>query len=155
MPFSHERKKRTHSAGIPLAETFPPQSLRFWWDPGLYPEDAVARVLFPMYVWRIDEQELRRRVIELGLIQPGHDSPLVTNNTLVPLMGIIDVKNLGYSSFEPEFATLVRAGKTDRRLWLAIFEMLEYSSRSRFLMERLVGHTLRALNLTIEQILTA
>lgn len=66
------------------------------------------RMILPLVVWRTDEQDIRRVVRERELVLPGNDSPLVSNHQLVVAMAVADVLNLGYSSFEPEFAQLVR-----------------------------------------------
>lgn len=97
--------------------------------------------VFPLAVWRTDEQDIRAEVRRLGLLNPGHDSPVATNSELVLPMCVVDLLTLGYCSFEPEFAQLVREGKTDRRLWRGIFEALEHGTRS----GRLVADADRAL----------
>ena len=89
--------------------------------------------VFPLAVWRINEQEIRSIVRTLKLLLPGSDSPLVSNNALITAMSVIDVLNNGYCSFEPEFAQLVREGKTDRKTWLHTFELLEFATRKGFL----------------------
>ena len=91
------------------------------------------REVFPLAVWRTGEDEIRREVRERGLVLPGTDSPIVSNHELVIAMAVADILNLGYSSFEPEFAQLVREGKTDRRTWLYVFELLEFAVRRGFL----------------------
>lgn len=90
------------------------------------PDESPVRTFFPLAVWRVNEQAIRAAVRDLGLIKPGNESPLATNSPLVTAMAVVDVLNLGYCSFEPEFAQLVREGKTDRRLWLYLFEIIEY-----------------------------
>jgi hypothetical protein len=90
-------------------------------------------------------------VRQLGLLTPGNDSPLVTNSVLAIPMCVSDILNRGYCSFEPEFAQLVREGKADRRLWLGIFELMEYGVRTGRLI-REANLTLGRLGLTLDQI---
>lgn len=98
--------------------------------------------IFPLAVWRVNEQEIRAQVRALGLLPPGTDSPVQSNSDLILAMSVIDVLNLGYCSFEPEFAQMVRQGKTERKTWLHVFELLEYGVRRGFFkkdLERTLG----------------
>ena len=106
-------------------------------------------VIHPLAVWRVNEQEIRAEVRRQKLLPPGDDNPVVTNNRLILTMCALDVKNNGYCSFEPEFAQLVREGKTDRKTWLYNFELLEFATRKGFL-DKEIQDSLGRLNLTIE-----
>jgi hypothetical protein len=90
------------------------------------PGAGPVRTFCPLAVWRVNEQTIRAAVRALSLLPPGQDSPLATNSPLVAAMCVVDILTLGYCSFEPEFAQLVREGKTDRQLWLHLFELAEY-----------------------------
>lgn len=78
--------------------------------------------------------------------------PLVTNNATIPVMGIADINKIGYSSFEPEFAQMIREGKADRQLWLNIFEMNEYVGKTGWLLGKDVKETLAVLEINPTQI---
>jgi hypothetical protein len=108
--------------------------------------------VFPLAVWRTGEQEIRAIVRDRGLLPKGSDSPLVSNSTLILAMSIIDVLNIGYSSFEPEFAQLVREGKSDRKNWLYLFEMLEFATR-RGLLAKDLNETLGRLQLSLADVI--
>jgi hypothetical protein len=117
------------------------------------PGQDAPRLIFPLGVWRTDEQQIRAHVRSHGLLTPGNDSPLATNSPLVMPMCVVDILNQGYCSFEPEFAQLVREKKTDRRLWLSVFELIEFGVKS----GRLIGEadrTLSRLGLTLDQVTT-
>ena len=107
--------------------------------------------VFPLAVWRINEQEIRSIVRTLKLLLPGSDSPLVSNNALITAMSVIDILNNGYCSFEPEFAQLVREGKTDRKTWLHTVELLEFATRKGFLAKD-VNAGLGKLGLTLAEV---
>jgi len=107
--------------------------------------------IFPLAVWRTDEQEIRARVREWDLMLPNSDSPLVSNSTLITAMGVLDLKNLGYSSFEPEFAQMIREGKSDRDVWLPIFQLLEFATQ-RGLMDKDLQKTLESLDLKLNDV---
>ena len=107
--------------------------------------------VFPLAVWRPNEQEIRKTVRSLKLLPPGSDSPLVSNSSLILTMSAVDVLNNGYCSFEPEFAQLIREGKTDRKTWLHAFELLEFATRKGFL-DKEVKQTLARLDLTLNDV---
>jgi hypothetical protein len=115
------------------------------------PDQSAPHLIFPLAVWRLDEQEIRKKVRQHRLLTPGNDSPLVTNSVLVMPMCVVDILDRGYCSFEPEFAQLVREKKTDRRLWLSIFELMEYGVKNGRLIKQ-ANLTLSRLGLTLDQI---
>jgi len=117
------------------------------------PDEGPVRTFFPLAVWRANEQAIRSAVKELGLIKPGNESPLATNSSLLTAMAVVDVLNLGYCSFEPEFAQLVREGKTDRRLWLYLFEIIEYLTHTGPLKEE-ASRALSTLDLTLDEVVS-
>ena len=108
--------------------------------------------IHPLVVWKMDEQEIRNIVREEGYLLKGSDDPVVSNNRLIPCMAVLDMLNLGYSSFEPEFAQLVREGKSDRQFWVSVHELLEYAVRKRWL-HRDANRVLSELGLNLEQLL--
>ena len=109
-------------------------------------------VIHPLAVWRVNEQGIRDEVRNRKLLPPGSDNPIVTNNNLILTMCALDVKNNGYCSFEPEFAQLVREGKTDRKTWLYNFELLEFATRKGF-MDNEIKESLSKLNLTLDDVI--
>lgn len=148
-----ERKQRTHSAGFRLEDLYDTHERRkYWWDGTLWPEECIPRVLYPFYAWDYDEDFIRGEVVRLGLIEPGQDNPLATNNDTIPVMLAVDSCALGYSGFEPEFAELVRSGKADRGFWLSVFQALEYLSKRGEFMPQSVAETLGRLGLTHAQV---
>jgi hypothetical protein len=143
-----ERQARTRSAGFDLREIYTNQELRkYWWDGTACRKDQVPRVVYPFYAWPYDEDLIRQSVVELELIDPGHDNPLITNNDTIPLMLAVDVCKMGYAGFEPEFAQLIRSGRSERAPWLAVFEAVEYLSYNGSLMPSCVDDTLGHLDL--------
>ena len=116
------------------------------------PEDAPPSLICPLAAWRTDEQEIRQYCLDEELIKKGKDSPMVTNSELVMPMAAVDFLNLGYCSFEPEFAQLVREGRTDRKLWLNIFQQLEHGVHSGMLVKQ-ANKILKKLNLDLDLII--
>ena len=148
MPPEIERQKAVSYAGIQLNEVFSAEEMRYWWDGSAWPAERVPRFIFPFYAWAPDEHYIIREVQRLKLLDPKKSSPLVTNNELIPVIGLIDVAKFGYSTFEPEFAQMIREGKTERHYWLNVFEMLEYSAKTGRFISSTVDQTLGKLGLT-------
>lgn len=114
-------------------------------------EEGQPNTVFPLAVWKPNEQHIRETCRNKKLLLPGSDSPVVSNNDLILTQVVVDFLNLGYSSFEPEFAQLVREGKTDRKTWLHLFELLEYASTRGYL-NKDVEKSLKKLNLSINDV---
>lgn len=147
-PPERERADRVHVAGMPLKDIFSPEDPDLWWHGSRWPADRVARLLFPLAAWNRDESEIRRRVAEWGLLPPHENSPIVTNHQLIPLLGVVDVHQKGYSGFELEFCRMIREGKAPRRHWRNVFEFLEHTSRTGRFVKPAVLDALRQLDLT-------
>ena len=85
-------------------------------------------MIYPFYAWGYDEESILGEVKRLDLIDLEQANPLITNNDTIPVMLAVDVCTLGYSSFEPEFAGLIRTNRANRAQWLALFESMNYLS---------------------------
>lgn len=147
IPADQALARVTQTLGRDLSDIYDASELQYWWDPARFPKEAWPRFIHPFYVWRFEEAEIQRRVVELGLIKAGNDSPLLTNNILIPMMIMSDYHHLGYASFEPEFASMVREGKADRIFWRNVFEMLEYSARTGWMLDKEVDKIAASLGL--------
>ena len=102
--------------------------------------------VFPMAVWNPSEEQINKHI-------PDHieTDPLKTNHSLVLPMCVLDIKRLGYFSFEQEFGSLVRRGKADRKKWLYAFEMLEFFSRKGWL-DPIANNELAKLGLSLKDL---
>ena len=147
-PRDRELQDRTETAGIPLTDIVTGSALRTWWRASDFPAERVARMVFPMAAWDLEEDDVRAAVRGWGLVRQGYDSPIVTNHALIPLIGVVDVHQLGYSSFEVEFCRMIREGKADRQHWQNVFELLEYTSRTGMFVRPPVDQGLAMLGLT-------
>jgi hypothetical protein len=147
-PPERERLDRTHVAGLALADIFGPDDPHPWWRGSRWPADRVARLLFPMAAWNLDESVVRDRVAADGLLSPRENSPVVTNHQLIPLLGVVDVHQRGYSGFEIEFCRMIREGKAPHAHWRRVFEFLEHTSRTGLFLKPAVLDALHQLDLT-------
>ncbi len=143
-----EAGRREQSGGIELSDIFSQTEMQYWWNGPAWQPEQRPRMLFPFYIWDYEETFIKEQVLGLNLMPQGDESPLVTNNALIPLMGIVDMVTFGYSSFEPEFARMVRNNKADRKDWLYTFETLEYAARTGRLLGRAVDEVLERLSLS-------
>lgn len=151
-PRSKEFADRKETAGLPLDKIFTPEEIKFWWHGSSWPEQKIARLLFPLYCWDLEEEEILKKVTEWGLVLGQKQSPLVTNHQLIPLLAVLDVHQFGYSSFEKEFCRMIREGKADKKHWQGIFEFLEYTSRTGLFVKPAVLEALAELDLTLEEL---
>ncbi|MEO8040313.1 MAG: hypothetical protein ABI794_16215 [Betaproteobacteria bacterium] len=152
VPQDQAFEKISHTIGHPLEEIYDTREFQYWWDPERYPRQSWPRFIHPFYVWRHGEEEIKATVTELGLIEPGNESPLLTNNQIIPLMIVVDYLRIGYASFEPEFAQLVRESKASPGFWRNVFEMLEYSARTGWMLDKELDKIVRSIDLTREQV---
>jgi hypothetical protein len=151
-PRERERQPRTETAGLKLTDIFDAEGCRQWWPGQTRPDVDVPRLLFPLYAWDLEEEQIKRQVVEWGLIADRNQSPIVTNHRLIPLLGVVDVHRLGYSSFEPEFCRMIREGKAEREHWQHTFEFLEHTSRTGLFVKPLVLDLLAELGLTVDDV---
>lgn len=146
-PLNLEMADRQETAGIALKDIFEPSEINRWWHGSQWPQDQVARLIFPLYAWDLEEAEIKQKVTEWGLLTKKEYSPAVTNHQLIPVLGVVDVHQRGYSSFEPEFCRMIREGKANRYDWQMTFEFLEYTSRTGLFLKPIVIQKLAELNL--------
>lgn len=151
-PREVEERRRTETAGLKLEDIFDENERELWWQGKTREDMQVPRLLFPLHAWDLEEAEIKRLVVEWGLIRNRDQSPIVTNHRLIPLLGVVDVHRFGYSSFEKEFCRMIREGKAEREQWQHTFEFLEYTSRTGMFVKPLVLDLLQELGLTTEDV---
>lgn len=92
-------------------------------------------VLFPYAFLDLSEEYIKEKCVQLKLMSKRSADPLSTNSALITLMAVVDVCNLGYSSFEPEFCSMIREGKADYRTWCNVFSLIEHCAKTGFLVK--------------------
>lgn len=151
-PQSLLRAPRKDVAGNPLSAIFKGDDLQMWWNEENSENSFQPRLLFPLYAWNLQEEYIKEKVVEWRLISKKEQSPIVTNHRLIPLLGVVDVHQKGYSSFEPEFCRMIREGKAELKIWQHTFEFLEYTARTGFLVRPVVKKLLHDLNLDLTDV---
>jgi hypothetical protein len=151
-PRELEANDRTHVAGMPLCEFHDKNEIKLWWHPSQYNENERPRLLFPLYCWDLEEEDIIQAVQEMGLMQEKAVSPIVTNHLFIPVLGVVDVHKFGYTSYEYEFCRMIRDGKADLVHWRNTFEFLEYTSQSGLFVEKICVDMLARINLTLKDV---
>jgi hypothetical protein len=151
-PREVEYTDRTQTAGLQLRDIFDDQEIQKWWRASKWPQEQIARLLFPLYCWDLEESEIIKKVTEWGLVSPKKYSPIVTNHQLIPLLGVVDVHRFGFSSFEKEFCRMIREGKAEKEHWQKVFEFLEYTSRTGLFVKPTVLESLEQLDLSLKDV---
>ncbi len=151
-PRERECSDRVETAGLPLKDIFAPDEVELWWHGARWPRGRVARLFFPLFAWDLEEEEVKKKVAEWGLLPKKAHSPIATNHKLIPLLGVTDVHQRGYSGFEIEFCRMIREGKADYRQWLFTFEFLEYTARTGLFVKSVVIDLLAQLGLRTEDV---
>lgn len=151
-PPERERSDRTHVAGMALSDIYNETERGLWWRGSRWSAERVARLLFPLYAWNLDESVIAKQVADWGLLHPRENSPLVTNHQLIPLLGVVDIHRMGYSGFEKEFCRMIREGKAPLKRWRAVFEFLEHTARTGLFIKPIILKALNDLDLTPEDV---
>ncbi|MGE3442370.1 MAG: hypothetical protein AB7L13_07045 [Acidimicrobiia bacterium] len=148
-PRDTERSDRVHTAGLAINDIFDEEpDRRLWWRASDFEPDAVARLVFPLYCWDLEENEIKAAVERWGLLSNKAASPIATNHQLIPLFGVVDVHRSGYSSFEPEFCRMVREGRARIEDWQPVFEFLEFTARTGLFIRPTIDTLLARLDLS-------
>jgi hypothetical protein len=143
---------RTHVAGMPLSEFHNQHETNQWWHGTKYSDNERPRLLFPLYCWDLEEENILQAVQEMGLMQGKAVSPIVTNHLFIPVLGVVDVHKFGYTSYEYEFCKMIRDGKADLVHWRNTFEFLEYTSQNGMFVKNICVEMLDKINLTLEDV---
>ena len=123
--------------------------LRRFYDPARFPAGTrFPRYLAPYHAWDYDQDEVIRKVAELGLVRrKGHASPIVSNYPINWLLMYSDLKHFGYNPYAPEFCDLIRDGKANLAYWRIAAPAVDFMIRNRVFLGREVARCMRWLDL--------
>lgn len=153
MPDKRRFSDRKEIAGNALQDIFPDKNdQNIWWHASKWEKEQIPQMAFPLVAWDLAEQDIRAKVIQLGILEAGLDSPILTNSEYIPLLGVVDVHRDGYSSFEPEFSRMIREGKAKKENWQYVWEVLEYTARTGQIISGTIDETLAKLELTRQDV---
>lgn len=139
-------------AGYNLDNIFSKDDKAMYWDATPYKKEDIPRLICPMVAWRPPKTEVLQVLIRNNLLLKSHTSPLITNNKVLPIMAAIDMKLIGYCSFEPEFCAMIRAKKTNPTYWRNVFEVTEYLAKRGKMLSPQFEKVLHDLGLTKKKV---
>ncbi|OYY95558.1 MAG: hypothetical protein B7Y41_03395 [Hydrogenophilales bacterium 28-61-23] len=133
---------------------FSDNELGRFYNPLLLPADTrFPRYLAPYHAWDYDQNEVMRKVTELGLVKRGrHASPILSNYPINWLMMYSDLKHFNYNPYAPEFSALIREGKASLAYWQVMAPLVDFMIRRRVLLGREVSRCMKWLDLSDEDL---
>jgi len=133
---------------------FGDDELAHFFNPRELPADTrFPRYLAPYHAWDYDQNEVMRKVTELGLVKRGaHASPILSNYPINWLMMYSDLKHFRYNPYAPEFSALIRQGKASLAYWRMMGPLVDFMIRHRVLLGREVTRCLNWLDLRAEDL---
>jgi hypothetical protein len=129
---------------------FDEADLARFWNPALCrPGTRFPRYIAPFHAWEYNQDEIMKKVVQLGLISDTkHASPVYSNYPINWLLMYSDLQNLGYNPYAPEFSTLIREGKANRAYWRVMGPVVDFMIRRKFYLGHHVKTHLDWLGLT-------
>ncbi|MBN8542575.1 MAG: hypothetical protein J0L82_19450 [Deltaproteobacteria bacterium] len=139
-------------SGFKISDIFSEEDQKLFWDGTGKDPARVPRYILPLVAWRPDKSAIDGDV-EIERLLPKRDSsPILTNNQVLAVMTAIDIKTIGYCSFEPEFSEMIRYRENDPVYWRNVFELVELAVKRRFLLGKIIEKVLGKLELKPEQV---
>ncbi len=139
-------------SGFKIADIFNKEDQDLFWDGTTKNPDRIPRYILPFVAWRPDKKTTRDVVEKEGLLPKRDSSPIITNNQVLSVMTALDIKTIGYSSFEPEFAEMIRFRENDPLYWRNVFELVEFAVHNDVLLKKIVGKVVKKLGLKTEEL---
>jgi hypothetical protein len=129
---------------------FDADDLSRFWDPMRYPvSTSFPRYLAPFHAWEYNQEEIMKKVVELGLVRRSrHASPIHTNYPITWLLMYSDLNHFGYNPYQPEFSALIRAGKASLTYWRIAAPVVNFMVRHRILLANEVNRSLQWLGMS-------
>ncbi len=133
---------------------FSADDLGRFFKPGDYPAGTqFPRYLAPFHAWPYNQEEIMRKVVELGLVATSkHANPIHSNYPINWLLMYSDLRTFGYNPYAPEFSALIRRGKANRNYWRIMGPLVDFMIRKRLGPGREVTRSLNWLGLTTNEL---
>jgi hypothetical protein len=126
---------------------------RFWNPNGYAPGTRFPRYLAPYHAWPYDQDEIMKKVVELGLISSTKNaSPVFSNYPINWLLMYSDLRNFGYNPYAPEFSTLIREGKANKQYWKVMGKIVDFITLKKIYLGRHGSQYMRWLDLRDEDL---
>lgn len=141
---------RTDYFGIPVADVFGTDTAHVW-KGSRHDPARIPRWVFPHHAWRPPQGEIERFLAAEGFA-PARVKQFYTGNDLQAVFLLHDYRSLGWFSYEPETAIMLRAGLVDRREWRRIYALMEVVARSDRLTRRVAEPVLERMGLRYDEL---
>ncbi|MBP9699295.1 MAG: 7-cyano-7-deazaguanine synthase [Elusimicrobia bacterium] len=139
-------------SGFKISAIFSEEDQKLFWDGTGKDKERIPQYIIPLVAWRPDKGAVQVELARQGLLPKRNSSPILTNNQVLGVMTAIDIKTIGYCSFEPEFAEMIRFKENDPVYWRNVFELVELAAKQKILMNKLISKVLGKLGLTTDQV---
>ncbi|NRF66485.1 hypothetical protein HLB44_05780 [Aquincola sp. S2] len=133
---------------------FDAHDLARFWNPRRHaPGTRFPRYLAPYHAWPYDQDEIMKKVVELGLIESSKNaSPVFSNYPINWLLMYSDLRTFGYNPYAPEFSTLIREGKANRHYWKLMGKVVDFITLNKVYLGRHVARHMEWLGLRDEDL---
>lgn len=139
-------------SGFNISTIFSEEDQKLFWDGTGKDKERIPQYILPLLAWRPDKGAVQVELARQGLLPKRDSSPILTNNQVLGVMTAIDIKTIGYCSFEPEFAEMIRFKENDPVYWRNVFELVELAAKQKILLNKIISKVLGKLGLTTEQV---
>ena len=139
-------------SGFSIKNIFTEEDQKLFWDGTNKDPERIPHYVCPFVAWRPDKGAIKKQLADEGLLPVKDSSPILTNNQVLSVMSAIDIRTIGYSSFEPEFSEMIRYRENEPDYWRNVFEFLEFSVRSKYIVHKTVDRVLKKLGLTLKDV---
>jgi hypothetical protein len=125
-----------------------------FWNPARYPANTrFPRYLAPYHAWRYNQDDIMKKVVELGLIRSSKNaSPVFSNYPINWLLMYSDLKSFGYNPYAPEFSALIREGKANKQYWKLMGKVVDFITLKKVYLGRYVSQHMSWLGLGDEDL---
>ena len=133
---------------------FTDHDLERFWNPRRYaPGTRFPRYLAPYHAWHYDQDEIMKKVVQLGLIgSTKNASPVFSNYPINWLLMYSDLKSFGYNPYAPEFSALIREGNANRQYWKLMGKVVDFITLKKVYLGRHVSQHMQWLGLRDEDL---
>ncbi|WP_301100550.1 hypothetical protein [Propionivibrio sp.] len=125
-----------------------------FYNPKNYPPGTqFPRYLAPFHAWAYNQEDVMRKVVELGLVATNkHANPIHSNYPINWLLMYSDLLSFGYNPYAPEFSALIRNGKANLNYWRIMGPLVNFFIRHRLGPGKEVTRSLNWLGLTAKDL---
>jgi hypothetical protein len=133
---------------------FSAEDLERFYNPKRFPAGTqVPRYLAPFHAWPYNQEEIMRRVVDLGLVASSkHANPIHSNYPINWLLMYSDLRSFGYNPYAPEFSSLIRHGKANVNYWRLMGPLVDFMIGKRLGPGKEVTRGLDWLGLTVDDL---